>query len=463
VNTTSRIVVTTTVFTLAIVLAWRWADDIPTAPYGLFIGYTIYMIKTRRGFGDPAVISLFAFGLYAIMPSLVADPSADPSATDWGFDVQGAAFIYSVASVAMIGAIGLSFVLYGVETTLDSDAPFTTFYPEAVIAMTLSVFLIMIFITLNGIYRIGESDESYLNRFVDLSVPGAGILFLSAPLATAALCFAIVSTDRLRSLINILCAVPFALLFLALGQRKYVLLPLLLLTFRFFRIRSFLHLAIVLFAAMFGYATFNYIGFLRVSNISLSEALDLRTFALFIDGFQHNLNGEVYTLYLTAASAYEHALSASFLQNYVGAFLVLLPQFLFGNRTTIDSQFAELVAPDVADLSGGYAYSYFGEAYLAGGVVGIFLATLAMTLFLRYIFIRGNGLNFKGIWGVVSLTMTYYAMWYLRLSFTIALHEIVYQIAVIFLIHGGVRLSRVRYERVQALTTQDSRLRRLTP
>lgn len=448
-NTTSRIVVTTAVFTLAIVLAWRWLDDIPAIPYGLFIAYTIYMIKAQRGFGDPAVISLFAFGLYAIIPSLVADPLSD-TATDWGFDVQGAAYIYSVASVAMIAAIGLSFMLYGAETISDSDAP-TAFYPEAVTATILSVFLAMIFIALNGIFRIGESDESYLDRFADLNMPGAGILFLSAPLATAALCFALVSTNRLRSPINVLCVVPFAFLFLALGQRKYLLLPVLFLTFRFFRIRSFFDLAVVLAAAMFGYATFNYIGFLRESNISLSDALDARTFALFIDGFQHNVNGEVYTLYLTAASAYEHALSASFLNNYLGAFVVLLPQFLFGNRTTIDNQFAQLVTPDVADMSGGYAYSYFGEAYLAGGIFGIFLATLAMTLFLRYIFVRGKGLQFRGIWGVISLTMTYYAMWYLRLSFVVALHEIVYQIAVIFMIYWGVRLSRMRYERVHPL------------
>ena len=459
-NTNARIVVTTAVFTLAIVLAWRWTNDIPAIPYGLFVGYTIYMVKARRGFGDPAVISLFAFGLYAIMPSLVADPLADPSVTDWGFDLQGAAYIYSVSSVAMITATGLSFVLYGVETA-DSDAPRTTFYPEAVLAMILSIFLIMIFIALNGIYLLGESGEAYLSRFADLSVPGSGILLLSAPLATAALCFAIVSTTRLRSLINVLCVVPFALIFLALGQRKYLLLPVLLLTYRFFRVRSLLHLAIVLVAAMFGYATFNYLGFLRLYNISLSDALDARTFALFIDGYQHNLNEEVYTLYLTAASAYEHALSGSFLHDYLGAFVVLLPQFLFGNQTTIDHQFAQLVNPDVADMRGGYAFSYFGEAYLAGGIVGIFAATLAMTLFLRYIFVRGKGLQFRGIWGVVSLTMTYYAMWYLRLSFAIALHEIVYQIAMIFVIYWGVRLSRMRYARVQPLIT--SQLRRLTP
>lgn len=447
----SRIVAVTFAVTLATVLAWYLVGyDIPVVPYGLFTGYIMYMVTIRKGFGDPAVISLFAFGLYAIMPSMMVGLlSDDPSIDDWGFDVQGAFHIYAIASVAMLVATGLAFVLYPVPEPADNPVSSSSFYAEAIAAATLSALLSMTFIAQHGIFQLGGSGN-YLDRFAALATPGTGILALNAPLAIAALCFAIVSANRLASRIYLVCLVPYALLFISTGQRKYLLHPFLFLSFRFFCVRSFLQLVCIFAVAAIGYVAFGYLGFLREAEIPVSRCFDPATIALFVDDFQRYVTGEVYTLYLTAASAYEHVLDASFLQNYLGAFLGLLPNFLFGPKNTaIDAQFAELVSPETAELHGGFAYSYFGEAYLAGGIAGIFLATIAMTLFFRSIFVWGKGQQFRGLGGVVSLTMTYEAMWYIRLSFAIAVHEIVYQIMVIFLIHTAIRFSRARYERSQ--------------
>ena len=444
------IVVISGIFAVAIGLAWRWAPDAPYA-YLFFMAYTLYMIRGRGGFGDPAVISLFAFGLYAMVPALLTDPSDDD--VNWGFDIRGANYIYSVASVAIVAAVCLAFLLFPSPDSAPKSAAnrvTSSFYVETLTAVGLSVFLSMIFIALHGVYLIGGGDDAYLDRFTNLGIPGTGILFLSAPLAMAGLCFAMVSVGRFKSPIYLFCGIPYVLLFLALGQRKYLLLPVLLLTFRFFRIRSVWLLGVVLVIAVSGYAAFNYIGFLRESNIALSDALNAGTISLFMDDYQHYMNGEVHTVYVTAAAAYEHAISASFLNDYVGSFLNLLPQFVFGVRTTIDGRFAELVEPSIGELGGGFAFSYFGEAYLVGGTLGIVLATIAMTLFLRCVFVWGKGLKVEGLGGVVSLAMTYYALWYVRTSFAIVVHEICYQIGVILAIYWGIRLSQTRYRRVQA-------------
>jgi hypothetical protein len=438
-----RIVVVSALCALAVIFARAWVGhDInsnPVIPYGIFVAYAAYMIKVRRGFGDPAVISLFAFIMYAIPPLFIIDNS---SYNVFGFDLEGSYYIYSVASVAIIIATALAFALLPCP---EFEVPDPTngqrreaFNGEALIAAGLSVILSIIFIAQHGIY---EGGQLYLGRFSALNIPGTGILFLNSPLATAALCFALVSATRLSIPACVLFAMPYALVFLALGQRKFILLPFLLFVFRFFRVNSIWQLVLVLAIAAAGYVGFEYLGFLRETNIAFSEAFDPRTIALFEEGLPRYLNGEAYGIYVTASSAYSHAVSGSFAHNYLDSFLSLLPQFLFGHQyTSIDGQYVQLVAPDIADLRGGYGYSYFGEAYLVGGNAGIFLATIAMTLFLRCVFVWGGGLQFCGIFGVVSLAMAYHAMWYLRLSFVGFVHEVTIQVAVILIIHAAIRL-----------------------
>src|SRR4051794_39013291 len=92
--------------------AWAVTEEYelgPIIPYGLFFLFVMYLIRMRHGFGDPATISLFTFSLYATLPLLSVDA---PSATDFGFDLAGAAYIYSVASVAMLAATGLAFAVF---------------------------------------------------------------------------------------------------------------------------------------------------------------------------------------------------------------------------------------------------------------------------------------------------------------------------------------------------------------
>jgi hypothetical protein len=434
------ILVAAALFGGAISLAWA-LDSGPVIAYGIFVVFAIYMVKVRQGFGDPAVISLFTFVLYAAVPLFDVATSTE---ADFGYDVQGALFIYSTASIAMIVATGVAFAVFPAAES--GAAPrVSAFHVEAAIAASLSVFLSMIFIAQHGIFLIGGAGD-YLDRFANLAVPGSGILFLSYPLATATLCFAIVSFDRL-SIMYAYCLIPYLLLFLSLGQRKFVLIPFLLLTFRFLRTKSFLQVIGLFAVAIFGFAVFNYIGFLREAEIGFSEALDAKILTRYLDDFSVS-NGEVYILYVTAASAYAHAVDGSFMHNYIAPFQLLLPQFLTGTTyRTIEQEFAALAEPEVADSNGGMGYSFFGEAYVVGDVLGIFLATIAITLILRCIFVLGKGLRFTGIWGVVSLALTYQGMWYLRQGFGMLLHEVTIQIVIILGIHAAVRLSRLRHER----------------
>ncbi|MBV8474441.1 MAG: O-antigen polysaccharide polymerase Wzy [Hyphomicrobiales bacterium] len=221
-------------------------------------------------------------------------------------------------------------------------------------------------------------------------------------------------------------ALPFALLLLATGQRKYIIMPALTLVAAQLKLRSFYGVVLFFVVIFGGVFVFAYFGFLRENNYTVYDALDEHVFEYFAANLGQYLSGETPTLLATASSAYQGFMDPlPFFGDYLRAWQMSVPQLFAGlhDFSPANDRFAFAITPEFASVGGGWGYSFFAEAFMVGSYPGLFLATTAVVVLFRYLYRLALAGGRNSIFCALMVCGNYYAIWFERNSFAFFLKE----------------------------------------
>ncbi len=414
---------------MAMQLAFADSSIVMAASIVFYAYYVIAFIRSAGGVSNPIAFTLIVALFYTYLPFL---PGQEFDYVTEVFGLEGGYKIMAVADCSLVTAIYLSNVLFKAQTELPARSVVTDWGIEIAtnVSLGVSCVLTMLYILRFGVVASGEVDYEY--SFMQRQEAGAGILMLGVPfgLLTAALAF-----TRGRITIYRLAAgcAPFALLLLATGQRKYIIMPALTFVAAQVKLRSMYRIAVFVVAIFLGMFVFGFLGFLRINNYTIYDAFDAVLLQEFLANIGQYVSGETPTLLATASSAYQGFMDPlPFFGDYLRAWEMSVPQFLVGlTYISANDRFTFAITPEFASLGGGWGYSFFAEAFMVGGYPGVFVATTAVAVFFRYLYRLALAGGRNSVFYALMVCGNYHAIWFERNSFAFFLKEyLIYQTAV---------------------------------
>ena len=444
------------IMAMLLLVQYVLSDTYSVLPFFCLLVFFCHLLKIRRSMSDPfTIMLLFAF-IYAAFPLLFGQPNSWASLH---FDFDGAALIYAVGSVAMILGIGLSTALIRENRSqrrrmLDGGYDRTA-YVAGVLLSTFSLLLTTIFVVKQGTVVLG--GHSYAQSFQIHLEEGMGIFNLAVPMAAGGVALMIASNFPLKPYHHCLAVVPYFALFVAQGQRKYLIIPAIFYFARYVKFNSWTRILALLAVCVVGFVFFMYLGFIRGNGYTFAQLLTPSAIDDFLKHGGQAFGGETVPVYATASSAYK-GFVAPLPQagDYLKSWMICLPNFLFRTPPfqSLNSRFSLAYNPRFQYEGGGWGFSFFGEAYLIGGYLMIVVAVFAIMLLFRWLYVSGGRDLRRGPMGAISLAALPFTFWFQRNSFALFLKEfLVLQVIIILfayhatafaLIQRRVRSSKLR-------------------
>jgi len=458
------------VATLVVFVAQLSFPQIPPVltviPLLLFVVYSIYI---RQGVWDHTTLFALATLFYGGIPLATMDESGQ---LFLGYDYVGGYLIYSISIITILFGTAIAVKVMKAELSgghADVRSPEEKdriFSVASLIAGVFSLALSATYIAQHGVVL--SNSQAYAEGFISRQETGAGLFLLAVPLAICCVSFSLAKM-RTYTLTELLLPIaPFLGLYAAHGQRRFLIIPALSFTVRYFRVRRLgqvIGLVVGIVSVIF---LFNYYGFLRQQAVPVSEALNPSTWDAFARNLRVYLGGEATAIYATATAAYHHAIEPlPFGADYWGTPLLLVPQFMFGSLfEPLNDRFALVVTRAAAVRGGGWGFSFFGEAYLNLGFLGVVTLCIATAFFFRYLSLCSKQGRFSGLSGVISLSLIQMSFWFQRNAFAYGFKDAAYQIIAVFVIFGAAlvatsALNRRRPNIKRGSTTQPSNIRNL--
>lgn len=399
----------------------------------LYVFYAFYLLYVIGELRNPIGLGLIVMLMYSYLPFLQGVNTYERTAR---FNVEGGYYIFSVALFSFVFWVYVSgYILKipareNVKAEPDPGLMDLAAFCAAAIGSTLGLMYVVRF----GI--VSSGDVAYSDSFTQRLEEGAGVLFLAGPfgMVGAAIVF---TRAKLRPVDWLIALLPFAIMYVATAQRKFIIIPLVVFLAARLRIRSMVGVAIILSALVCGALLFAYLGFMRVRGIGVDELLSPYRFAEFWDSIGDFISGETPVLFGTASAAYEGFIEPlPYFGDYLLSWQMSLPQFIIpGGFESVNTRFSFALTPLIAQLGGGWGFSYFGEAYLVGGFIGVFVMTMVVVLIFRFIYVMAEQNGRRGFFGLMLVCGSYHVLWFQRNAFSYFLKEyIVYQGVVILIV-----------------------------
>jgi O-antigen polysaccharide polymerase Wzy len=415
-----------------------------------YLTYSLNILYIFKGIRSPLGAAVIVLLMYSNLPFL---PGQQADLVTGSFGLEGGHYINSVASYSFVTAVYLStyFIFVPKAKRGDERSAANQTLIASTVAASISCLLSALYILRFG--AVGIGDVSYGASFLQQQESGAGAIMMSVPLALAAASTAF-AADRLTPLGVLRGTLPFAMLFVSTAQRKYLIVPAILFVASRVRIESITKLLLFSLGLAVGTVVFAYLGYLREMDYSLVDAMNPDILATFWSEFGQHISGETTTVLATASAAY-----ASFIPplpsfgDYLQAWQMSVPQFLARMTfNSINDRFSHAISPVFAEAGGGWGFSFFGEAYLIGGYVGVFLATSFVVITFRYIYCLAVSHGRNSIYYAFMICGVYHALWFQRNAMAFFIKEyLVYQLSILVavffvarLIHAWSALERPR-------------------
>ncbi|MBV8471901.1 MAG: hypothetical protein JO234_00675 [Hyphomicrobiales bacterium] len=333
-------------------LAFADSDVVMAASIAFYAYYVIAFIRSAGGVSNPIAFTLIVALMYTYLPFLPGQQF------DYVTDVFGLADGYKIMAVAncsMVTAIYLSNVFIEIDSQEVGRTVINDWAIEfaTLVSLCASCALTGLYILRFGIVASGEVDYGY--SFLQRQESGAGVLALGVPLG---LLTAVLAFTREGVTVRRVCAgaLPFVLLLLATGQRKYIIMPALTFVAAQMKLRS-VYGVVLFFGVIFGGVfVFAYFGFLRENNYTVYDALDEHVFEYFAANVGQYVSGETPTLLATASSAYQGFMDPlPFFGDYLRAWEMSVPQLFAGlhDFSPANDRFAFAITPEFASVGGG--------------------------------------------------------------------------------------------------------------
>ena len=410
-------------------------DSLFTASAIFYAIYIIYILVFCGGLRTLQATFTIALFIYSFLPRLPG--------VEFGifatFTLSGASQIHSVARFANVFAnylTSLSLARPGARLTY---VPRTDEFMERAghIAASLSTMLSLLYIARNG--AVGLGAVSYSDSFLQRSEAGSGVLGLAAPLAmaAAAIAFTRAKLSWTQWLPVLVC---YVLMFIGLGQRKYIMIPLMILATQRMKRIGLGRVIFVFTVIPFGMILFGYFGYLRVNNILIGDAAQIASMSAYMENIGSYISGETPIVYATAAAAFDGFMDPlPYLGDYLMSWLMNVPSFLrLVSFENVNVRFSAAFTPKMAEQGGGWGFSFYGEAFMVGGFIGVFVVTTLMTLVFGKISKAALRRGANSFFGVMAACGVYHTLWTQRNSFGVILREyFVQQTACILIIFAA--------------------------
>lgn len=382
-------------------------------------GYVARLLVLNGRFQDPAVLMMTFAAIYCAVPLALAEAN---SRATFFLPIDGAAWIYVVGTIGLLVGVAVGGRIFTPRLRFGSPTPMLA--RAGLLASAVSASLTFVYILKYGMAGITHTySESFSLRESGIF----GVLFLAVPFAAAGLCLTLCSGLKLGLWRWGWILAPYALLFLAHGQRKFIIFPLLFVMAKKVQIKNPAYFIAASLIAIPAFVGFQFAGFTRTN--------DTASFSDFLDAQGDAMGGEALPVFSTAAAAAESKIDALPLgADYFMAPLMSLPQFLFGLQfLPLNVRFGVWWNADQAADGTGWGFSFFGEAFLVGGYAATLFVPLLITLIFRFLYVRGLASSQIGVMAAISLSMLPLVFWFQRNAFAYLFKEFSYQIAVILL------------------------------
>lgn len=409
----------------------QFLEQRPTLVIFPLLYFALRFMSLGDGLSDPRVLMILFSVIYVALPSIFGQSYSPGSIY---FPLESGLIIHSLSSISIVAAIGLSNFLMPRKSFRMNNHTSSKCLKAGLFGVAASIILSIIYILQYGIIFDGTD---YANGFMVRQTSGSGILLLAVPLAAAGLAFLLVESRAFNLKFILLGFVPYILLYLAHGQRKYIIIPVVLILARYFRTRSFFQVINIFLLILMGGLVFMYFGYLRMSNFSILQVFDPILIENFFNNSSDYIGGETVPVVATASAAYEGFVDPlPYAGDYLQAWRQSLPQFFFGsNFENLNYRFASQYAPIRAADGMGWGFSFFGEAYLVGGYTLVVLISFITVLFFRKIVVWSGGVQSQNWRSALLLTLIPFAFWYQRNSFAQMFRELIsIQFAIVILL-----------------------------
>lgn len=419
-------------FTLAAAAVVPWCSVVPPL---LLLFFVASYLNIRQHLRDVVLIVGFVMVLYTLVPY------SGSIGSDWlsnAYGREGGNFLHNLAITGYLIGVRVSIAVLPVRPLkLRADpmqarsGTLVAIYIGSIVSIALSLWYLSQFGFVIG------GDIEYGESFAVRQQSGIGILLLSIPLAIATFSLVLATERRLLSRHFILPVLSFALLFIVHGQRKYFVIPLMLIGIVKIRVRGMLTIAMLLVGIVIVWVMFCYLGYLRTVNISATDAFSPVNLSGFSDVAGQYLAGETLQVLATASAAYAGVIAplphfGDYLLSWTGAF----PQFLYTSTyVPVNVRFAYAWDARTAAAGQGWGFDFWGEAYIVGGVALVVAMGTVTTLFFRYLYVRSTEQAGTGMAGAVMIASGYYALWFQRNGIAYFVREfLVFQLTTVLLL-----------------------------
>lgn len=392
-------------------------------PSFALLGLFCYVTWIRKSLSDPFSLILMAAFVYSAFPLLFGTPGSW-AALRFGF--EGASAIYAVGNIAIVLGIAIATLLVNDNRCAAQESQTEAALLAGVCSAVLACLLASVLVATRGSVLLGH--VTYSESFRPEARDGAGVLLLAAPLAAAGLTLMMTSGARLRLFHHFIGAAGYCGLYLALGQRKYLLYPAMFYAVRYFRFQSVPKFLTLLSIAGFGMTVFLYLGFLRTEGSSYSQIFDKRSVSQFASGRSDNLSGESLPVFATASAAHDGFIAPlPYWGDYLESWMMCVPNFVSRNLfVPLNVRFAQAYDPRAAAEGAGWGFSFFGEAFLIGGYPLVAVASFIMMCVFRWFYVLGGRDLRSGLRGAISLSILPFTFWFQRNAFAYFVKEFLF-------------------------------------
>lgn len=402
----------------------------------------------RRSMSDPFSFVFLAGFMYGAFPLLFGVPGT------WAalrFRFEGASAIYAVGNVSMALGVGIATLVIGYgsvprQTPLNRCTQGEIALRAGLCSSLLSCALVAGLIARNGAVVLGQA--TYSESFRPEARAGNGVLLLAVPFAAGGLVLMLTSNQVKRIFHHIIALSAYAGLYLALGQRKYLIYPSIFYIAKFIRVRNAAKLVGLLGIAGVGMTAFLYLGFLRSEGYGYSQAFQKNSVDRFTAADNESLAGETLPVFATATAAHDGFITAlPYGEDYLMSWMMCLPNFLSTHLfVPLNERFSEAYNAKAASEGGGWGFSFFGEAFLVGGYPVVVLATFIMMCVFRWTYVSGGCDLRSGLGGAISLSVLPFTFWFQRNAVAYFVKEFLFlQVGAIVLVYYTVSyIARLR-------------------
>ena len=411
---------------IMMILQFIWPENFSISVFcatffAIYIAYICYVLGRLSSPFVSAAIALFMYSFLPLLPG--------PDLGIFGqFSLIGAHRIYAVAGFALVTGVYLCSLIPDRRSPAPLGGALTNTEVSAAasVAATISICLCLLYAARFGV--LGMGGLSYADTFTQRLETGSGILFLTVPFAltSAAIAF---SRPKLSLLPCLLVVLAYSLLFITLGQRKFLLAPLMIFVSSRLAVRSIRAPLLAVVSLFLGILVFGYFGYLRITLTPISDALRSELLLNYWENIGSYISGEAPTLYATAGAAYDGFVAPlPYGSDYLMSWKMSVPQFLVPvDFENMGVRFAFAFTPTFAEAGGGWGFSFFGEGYVVAGYVGVVLATWFVLIIFRVTssLARPSGRN--NFFYFLVIAGIYHALWFQRNAFAYFFKEYIFQ------------------------------------